>query len=91
METCPFEVHELPRDRWETADYVLVEVLDASHHPFEVTSGRLVDAVTGDLVIGALGADSSSSLPLNEAGEVYVIYGQERPYDLALAGKVTMP
>jgi hypothetical protein len=55
LEQRPFEVHVLPRDRWETADYVVVEVLGSSHYPFEIANGRLVDAVAGDLVIGALG------------------------------------
>ena len=55
LESRPFEIHELPRDRWETADYVLGEVLGPSDHPFELASGRLVDSVIGDLVIGALG------------------------------------
>jgi len=56
----PFEVHELPRDRWETADYVLAEVTGPSHHPFELASGRLVETVNGDLVIGALGKRSAT-------------------------------
>jgi len=55
FEQLPFETHLLPRDRWETADYVLAEVLGPSHYPFEIANGRLVDAVAGDLVIGALG------------------------------------
>lgn len=55
FEHTPFEVHALPRDRWETADYVLAEVLGPSHYPFEIANGRLVDAVAGDLVVGALG------------------------------------
>jgi len=55
LERLPFDVRELPRDRWETADYVLAEVLEPSHHPFEIANGRLVDAVAGDLVVGALG------------------------------------
>jgi hypothetical protein len=55
LEHRPFEVHPLPRDRWETADYVLAEVLGPSHYPFEISNGRLVDAVAGDFVVGALG------------------------------------
>jgi molybdopterin-guanine dinucleotide biosynthesis protein len=55
FEQVPFEVHPLARDRWETADYVLAEVLGPSHYPFEIANGRLVDAVAGDLVVGALG------------------------------------
>ena len=60
LEQVPFDVHPLPRDRWETADYVLVEVLGPSHYPFEIANGRLVDAVAGDLVIGALGQRSAT-------------------------------
>jgi len=60
LEIAPFEIHELPRDRWETADYVLVEVLGPSHYPFEIANGRLVDAVAGDLVVGALGRRSAT-------------------------------
>ena len=60
LEHRPFEIHELPRDRWETADYVLVEVLGPSHYPFEIANGRLVDAVAGDMVIGALGKRSAT-------------------------------
>jgi hypothetical protein len=55
LERLPFELHPLPRDRWATADYVVSEVIGPSHHPFEIANGRLVEAVTGDLVIGALG------------------------------------
>jgi hypothetical protein len=60
LEQVPFDVHPLPRDRWETADYVLVEVLGPSHYPFEIANGRLVDAVAGDLVVGALGKRSAT-------------------------------
>jgi len=60
LEQRPFETRELPRDRWETADYVLVEVLGPSHYPFEIANGRLVDAVAGDMVIGALGKRSAT-------------------------------
>jgi hypothetical protein len=34
---------------------VVAEVLGTSHYPFEIANGRLVDAVAGDLVVGALG------------------------------------
>jgi hypothetical protein len=60
LEQVPFEIHPLPRDRWETADYVLVEVLGPSHYPFEIANGRLVDAVAGDFVVGALGRRSAT-------------------------------
>ena len=60
LERLPFDVHPLPRDRWATADYVVAEVMGPSHHPFEIANGRLVETVTGDLVIGALGQRSAT-------------------------------
>lgn len=53
----PFEVATLARKRWRTGDYVVAEVL-APRSPLyraELTSGRLVDVVPGDLLVGAFG------------------------------------
>ncbi len=81
LEHRPFEVHELPRDRWETADYVLAEVLGPSHYPFEIANGRLVDAVAGDLVVGALGRRAATLevvgdwIHTNISGEMHALTG----------------
>jgi hypothetical protein len=81
LEHRPFEVHELPRDRWETADYVLAEVLGPSHYPFEIANGRLVDAVAGDLVVGALGRRAATLEVVgdwthtNISGEMHALTG----------------
>ncbi|MCZ7525275.1 MAG: hypothetical protein M5U14_02115 [Acidimicrobiia bacterium] len=52
-----FEVRPVPRARWREGDYVVGEVSDAVVLPdeIEVPSGRLVEVVAGDLVVGALG------------------------------------
>jgi hypothetical protein len=81
LERVPFDVHALPRDRWETADYVLAEVLGPSHYPFELANGRLVDAVTGDLVVGALGRRAATLEVVGDwnhagaAGEMHALTG----------------
>jgi hypothetical protein len=45
------------RSEWKTGDYVIGRVLDSGSTPFplEVPSGRLVEVIPGDLVLGALG------------------------------------
>jgi hypothetical protein len=47
----------LPRDAWATGDYVLWEVLDTRGrlNAIELAGGRMVNAMEGDLVVGALG------------------------------------
>lgn len=55
LATAGYHTAALPRDRWATGDFVLAEVLGLSRYPFEVPCGRCVEAVAGDLVVGALG------------------------------------
>ena len=47
----------LPRSEWATGDYVIGRVLGSGSVPFsiEAPTGRLVEIVPGDLVLGALG------------------------------------
>jgi hypothetical protein len=46
-----------PRESWATGDYVIGRVLASGSVPFRIESptGRLVEVVPGDLVLGALG------------------------------------
>jgi hypothetical protein len=77
----PFEVQPLPRGQWESADYVLAEVVEASCYPFEIANGRLVEAVTGDLVVGALGKRAATLEVVGdwsrttETGEMHALTG----------------
>jgi hypothetical protein len=52
-----FDVSPLAKEQWKTGDYVVGEVVSASGKaPFiELTTGRMVEVLEGDLVIGALG------------------------------------
>ena len=51
-----FEVGPVERDRWETGDYVSVEVLTTSSgQRIELSSGRQIEVAAGDLAVGAFG------------------------------------
>jgi hypothetical protein len=47
----------VPRQSWATGDYVIGRVLDSGSVPYtvEAPTGRLVEVVPGDMVLGALG------------------------------------
>jgi len=57
LESRPFEVRDLPRYRWETGDYVVGEVISPSgnHLEIELPTGRMMEVMEGDLVVGAFG------------------------------------
>lgn len=51
-----FEVEPLDRDRWDTGQYVSVEVADdVGGRRIELPTGRLIEIAAGDLAVGALG------------------------------------
>jgi hypothetical protein len=47
----------LPRSDWKSGDYVLAEVIEGGAAPFSIESpsGRMVEVLPGDVIIGALG------------------------------------
>jgi hypothetical protein len=49
----PFEIVILPRERWDTGDYVAAELTEA--FTIEAVDGRGVEVTAGDLFVGALG------------------------------------
>ncbi len=52
----PFHLQSRPREGWKTGDYVAVGVLDApASGRVELVTGRFVDLVGGEVVVGALG------------------------------------
>ena len=57
LTTNSFEVKPLPRGQWATGDYVVGEIiLPTGKHPvIELTNGRMVEVMEGDMVVGALG------------------------------------
>ncbi|MEW6636329.1 MAG: hypothetical protein AB1425_05885 [Actinomycetota bacterium] len=52
-----FSVEPLPRRRWKTGDYVVGEVVSPPSRlsRIELATGRMVEVVEGDLVVGAFG------------------------------------
>jgi len=57
LDRVGFDCQPLPRDRWEAGDYVVgkVSVPRGGFSAIELRSGRLIHAVEGDSVLGALG------------------------------------
>lgn len=53
----PFDVNPLPKNQWETGDYVVGKIISPPGHSciIEITTGRMVEVLAGDLVVGALG------------------------------------
>ncbi len=52
----PWEMEELPREEWALGDYVIGETVSRpSPLMIELASGRMVQALPGDLVVGAFG------------------------------------
>lgn len=51
-----FETRKLPPEGWGMGDYVVGEITGEEHgHPIELGTGRMIEPVDGDLVVGAFG------------------------------------
>ena len=57
LDKDPYKTEALAREEWADADYVVGEVVGrpTALYQAEVASGRIVQALPGDLVVGALG------------------------------------
>jgi len=62
LATEPFDIARIDRDHWATGDYVVGEVTGAPHRVYgiELASGRIVQTLPGDRVIGAFGNRSAT-------------------------------
>jgi len=62
LESRPFEFQPLPRDAWETGDYVVCEVVGRPGPLYQIErpSGRMCGVFDGDIVIGAFGARAAT-------------------------------
>ena len=65
LDRSAFDVDPVPRERWQTGDYVLGEVRSPGVHSarLELTSGRVTDVSQGEGVVG--------EQPRLEPGETY--------------------
>lgn len=63
-----FEVKPLPRDQWQAGDYVVGQVAARSGElsNVELRSGRMIEVVEGDLVIGAWGARQATLVAVGD-------------------------
>ena len=57
LETEPYEVEKIPGEHWASGDYVMGEILGPRNRllQFELASGRMVQALRRDHVVGAFG------------------------------------
>jgi hypothetical protein len=78
-------VAALPRDEWATGDYVACRVLDRVGRPHEIesTSGRMVEVIADDLLVGALGVRSAT---LEATGDWRAVGDDLRLHALTRAG-----
>ena len=62
LEVNPFEIQKLPRDQWDTADYVMARVTSISNFQtrVELANGRMMEAAHGDRLVGALGVRAAT-------------------------------
>jgi hypothetical protein len=85
LERVPFEVEPIPRERWATGDYVVAELMKGSGVPYtaEHTSGRMIEAVAGDALVGALGRRAAT---LETAGDWRAVGADLRMSPLCAGG-----
>ena len=91
LEQQPFEKKPLAKTNWDTGDYVICEVTNASSSDLraELNTGRMMELYEGDVVVGALGVRHASL----EATGTWKEVGREGIMHLltgaGLIGKVT--
>ncbi len=62
LDSNPFEQTALAREHWDTGDYVIAQV-GGNHHrlsALELPSGRMIEVMEDDLVVGALGTRAAT-------------------------------
>jgi hypothetical protein len=84
LDTTPFEIEALPRDRWATGDYVVGIVTDTSgYRTIELPNGRDMEVAEGDAVVGAFGVRQAT---LEMTGSWRAIGGDRIMHALTRAG-----
>jgi hypothetical protein len=57
LDSEPYEIARIPKEHWATGDYVMGEITGPRNRllQFELASGRMIQALRRDCVVGALG------------------------------------
>jgi hypothetical protein len=57
LDSEPYEIARLPKEHWATGDYVMGEITGPANRllQFELASGRMIQGLRRDCVVGALG------------------------------------
>lgn len=63
LDRNPYDVARIPKENWATGDYVIGEITGSAGriYTIELASGRMINAMPGDYVVGAFG-DRSATL-----------------------------
>ena len=85
LNSHPFTVDHLPRDRWSTGDYVVGEVIAPlpKFAKVELINGRLASLLEGDVMVGAFGVRRAT---LEAVGDWQSIGAKGYMHDMTLGG-----
>lgn len=89
--TKPFDTKELPRSQWDTGDYVVAGVYGRPNplYRLELSSGRMVNSIPGDLVVGTLGKRASTLEGVGDWEAIGSDLTMDALTDAGLFGKAT--
>ncbi len=87
----PFSVEPLRRELWDTGDYVVGEVDSPPSNlgRIELASGRVVEVVEGDLIVGAFGTRYATLEAVGEWRDIEDDLRMKALTGAGLFGKVT--
>jgi hypothetical protein len=62
LDSEPYEIARIPKEHWATGDYVMGEITGPRNRllQFELASGRMIQALRRDCVVGALGSRAAT-------------------------------
>jgi hypothetical protein len=62
LDKAPYEIARIPKEHWATGDYVMGEITGPRNRQlqFELASGRMIQALRRDCVVGALGSRAAT-------------------------------
>jgi len=87
----PFDTEELPRSQWATGDYVVAGVYGRPNplYRLELSNGRMVNTIPGDLVVGSLGKRAATLEGVGDWQAVGPNLTMDALTDAGLFGKAT--